>query len=327
MNKLFKILGRIISAIILVLVAGMIYFNTVYPKVEKPANIKVEMTPARIARGEYLAKHVAVCIDCHSTRDWSKYSGPVVEGTMGRGGQVFDEKIGIPGTIYVKNITPAALGNWEDGEIIRAITCGVNKNGEALFPIMPYMNYNQLSKEDLYSIVSYIRTLKPIKGEYPAKELNFPVNFIVKTLPVDRYKSSNSIDKNDPVNYGKYLVTTAGCADCHTPSKDGTPIKGRDFAGNSQFNLPIGILRTANITPDNETGIGSWTKEMFIARFKNFDPQNHEYVSVHKNSFNTIMPWTMYAGMTEEDLGAIYQYLRTIKPIKSKVEIFTALNN
>ena len=85
-------------------------------------------------------------MDCHSTRDWMRFAGPVVKGTEGKGGDKFDESIGFPGTIYAKNITPAALGNWTDGELVRAITMGINKKEEALFPMMPYMNFNHLSQ-------------------------------------------------------------------------------------------------------------------------------------------------------------------------------------
>ncbi|HEX9741148.1 MAG TPA: hypothetical protein VGA29_10270, partial [Ignavibacteriaceae bacterium] len=159
MKKVFKILGILVGVVVLFIIAGYIYLNTAFPKVDSPADIKVEVTPERIARGEYLATHVAVCIDCHSERDFTKFAGPIKPGTEGSGGEVFDENIGFPGKVTTKNLTPANLGSWTDGELIRAITCGVTKDNRALFPMMPYPNYNQFSEEDLYSIVAYIRTL------------------------------------------------------------------------------------------------------------------------------------------------------------------------
>lgn len=322
MKKLLKVFGIILGVLIVIVLAGLIYLNTAYPKVDPPSNVKVEITPERISRGSYLANHVTVCMDCHSKRDWTKYSGPVIPGTFGGGGDVFDENVGFPGKVMVKNITPASIDSWSDGELIRAITCGVTKDNRALFPMMPYPNYNKLSQDDLYAIVAYVRSLQPIENKLPDTELNFPLNFIVKTMPI-KSRNPMKFDRNNPLEYGKYLVTLAGCVFCHTQSEKGKPLPGMEFAGGEGFHLPGGIVRTANITPDTETGIGQWSKEVFIKRFKNYENDSAKVVSVSENDFNTPMPWTMYAGMTEEDLSAIYDYLRTVKPIRNRVERFT----
>lgn len=188
MKKFIKISAYILGGAAAVIIIFLLYFNSSYPKVDPPSSEKVDITPARIERGEYLANHVSVCMDCHSTRDWSKFSGPPVPGTLGKGGDRFDESnAGVPGIIYAKNITPASLKGWTDGELIRAITCGVNKDGKAFFPLMPYFGYNNLTKEDLYSIIAYVRSLEPIENKVPETELNFPVNLIVKTLPPRKY--------------------------------------------------------------------------------------------------------------------------------------------
>ena len=127
--------------------------------------------------------------------------------------------------------------------------------------------------------------------------------------------------KTDVFAYGKYLTTIAACADCHTPQKDGQPIEEMVFAGGMEFLLPTGIkVKSANITPDEDYGIGAWDKEDFIDRFKSY--ANVDSVTIPKGGFNSIMPWNMYAGMTEEDIGAIYEYLKTVKPIKNSVRTF-----
>lgn len=323
MKKLIKIGAIVLGVLTVLVISGSVYFNITYPKAVAVPNVKVELTAERIERGKYLANNVAVCMDCHSVRDFSKFSGPMKPGTEGMGGAVFGRELGLPGTIPVKNITPAALGNWSDGEIIRAITSGLNKHGEALFPVMPYTNFINLSKEDLYSIVAYIRTLKPIKNEVDKKELDFPVNFIEKTLPLDAYKPIKSPDKSDLKNYGKYLITIASCSDCHATVKDNAPVAGMEYAGGSEIKLPFGIIRAANLTPDVETGIGSWTKEQFIKRFKSMANDDVKNMEMMPGSFNTIMPWTQYGGMTEEDLGAMYEYLQSLKPVKNMVVKFT----
>jgi hypothetical protein len=95
------------------------------------------------------------------------------------------------------------------------------------------------------------------------------------------------------------------------------------FAGGFLFGLPAGALRSNNITPDEETGIGSWTREQFITRFKSMDPVTHPPKVVAPQEFNTVMPWTMYAGMTEEDLGSLYDFLRTVPKVKNAVQVWT----
>jgi mono/diheme cytochrome c family protein len=323
MKKLIKIGAIILGGFVVLVISGSVYFNLTYPTNIPVNNVNIAATPERIERGKYLANNVALCIDCHSTRDFTKFSGPVKPRTEGMGGAVFGKELGLPGTIPVKNITPAALSNWSDGEIIRALTSGLNKDGDALFPIMPYENYHNMSEEDLFSVVAYLRTLKPIMNEVGEKQLDFPVNYIEKTLPIETYKSLTAPEKSDMKAYGKYLVTLAACNHCHTPSKEGEPIAGMEFAGGDEIKLPFGIIRGANLTPDVETGLGSWTKEQFIQRFKSMATEQVKNMEVQPDGFNTIMPWTMYGGMTEEDLGAIYEYLHGLKPVKNLVVKFT----
>ena len=324
MKKFFKILAYIVGALIVLIIAFLIYFNSSYPKVDPPTNEKVEITPARLERGKYLAQHVTICLDCHSTRDWSKYAGPVMENTYGKGGEEFDwPKAQVPGVIYAKNITPAGIGNYTDGELIRAITCGVTKEGTALFPLMPYMNYSHFTKEDLYSVIAYIRSLQPIQNEVPTGSIDFPVNLIIKTIQPKSFIPANEPDRNNPVEYGKYLVTIASCSDCHTQMEKGQPIAGKEFAGGFPFQISSGVVRSANITPDKDSGIGSWSKDDFINRFKSMDPQAYPPASVGANEFNTVMPWTLFSGMSNEDLGAIYEYLKTLTPVSNTVVKFT----
>jgi mono/diheme cytochrome c family protein len=323
MKKFFKIAGYVLGGIVLLIIAGFVYFNSKYPDVGKPKDIKVEISPERIKRGEYLANHVAGCMDCHAVRDWSKFSGPPKPGTLGIGGDKFGREMGFPGDIYAKNITPAAIGSWTDGELVRAITQGVNKDDKALFPLMPYLGFNHLTQEDLYAIVAYIRSLQPQENKIPDTELDFPLSLIVKTIPPGSYTPAAEPNRNDPAAYGKYLVTIADCAGCHTPSVKGDPKPGMDYAGGEEFNFPQGVLRPANITPDKETGIGKWTKDEFIARFKAFDSDSARNMRVDPNGFNTIMPWTLFAGMTNDDLGAIYDYLQSVKPVHNSVIHFT----
>jgi mono/diheme cytochrome c family protein len=320
MRKFLKIFGGIVLGLLALLGAGLIYFFAAFPKVGPAADLKIEATPERIARGKYLTNHVTICLDCHSTHDYNYYSGPLVPGTEGKGGTDFTDEAG---TFYMPNITPAVIGNWSDGEIVRAITAGVDKDGKPLFPMMPYQIYNQLAEEDVHAIVAYIRTLPPIQNEVPKSKLNFPMNLIVRLLPKP-YSPPAPVSPADTVAYGQYLSTVAGCHFCHTQVDNmGAPLPGMDFAGGMEFKDPrIGIVRSANITQDENTGIGAWDKAYFVGRFKEYADSTASHIPVAKGEENTVMPWTLFAGMTEEDLGAIYSYLLTVKPVENQVEKF-----
>jgi mono/diheme cytochrome c family protein len=322
MKKALKVTG-IIVVVLLVAVAGLAsYIKFGLPNVGDAPDIKVEASSERVARGKYLANHVMVCMDCHSTRNWNVFSGTPVPGTLGKGGDVFDQKMGFPGVYYASNITPAGIGDWTDGEIFRAITSGVRKNDKPIFPVMPHKNYGQLSEEDIFSVIAYVRTLEPIENKVPESVSDFPMNFIINTIPSKPLLSAKP-SINDEVAYGKYMVTAAACAECHTPMEKGKPKEGMEFAGGNVYPMPAGLLTSANLTPDPETGLGKWSKESFINRFAIYRDSAvaHKKVDFMKE-FNSIMPWTMYSGMSDQDLGAIYEYLKTVKPIKNKVEKF-----
>lgn len=315
-------------AVLAAVLAGgaAVYFFARYPSIPPAENVRIEPTPERLARGKYLFHHVAVCADCHSTRDWTKYAAPIEPGSLGRGGEPFTPEVvpGIPGSFYARNITPAAIGDWTDGEIMRAITEGVNKNGEALFPVMPYPEYGTVDRDDIEAIVAYVRTLTPIPNHVPERSFAFPMQFIVRTIPQPA-RFTTRPPASDTVAYGRYLTTMAGCGECHTPIDDrGQRIADRAFAGGMEFRLPEGgIVRTANLTPDADSGIGTWSEQQFVDKFKAFEGAPEQTLATAaERQQNTVMPWTQYAGMTREDLAAIYAFLRTQRPVLNRVEKF-----
>ena len=322
-----KKFGKIIlySCLGIFFVIGVLssYVKFSLPSVAKSPDLKIALTPIRVERGKYLANHVTMCLDCHSTRDWSKLSGPIIAESVGAGGELFDESMGLPGKYYAPNITPYKLKTWTDGEIFRTITTGVSKNGNALFPIMPYTHFREMDKEDVYSIIAYIRTLPAKKTQVPPSESNFPMNFIINTIPVEA-DLKEIPDENDQIAYGKYLVNAASCTDCHNKKEEGADLKGFEFAGGNRFELPGAVVITANITPDLKTGIGKWSKENFVDRFKAYREIANNPKSVSKGEFQSIMPWTMYSGMKDSDLEAIYSYLKTVKPVSNKINTFAA---
>lgn len=324
MKKVLKITLIILAVIVVAITAVVGYVKTALPgaNVADASDIKIEYTAERIERGKYLANAVAMCIDCHSIRDLSVFGAPMIAGTEGKGGEKFSKELGFPGDFYPPNITPAALGNWTDGELLRAITEGVSKDGHALFPVMPYLSFGQMDKEDIYSIIAYIRTLKPIENTAPPSKPEFPVNILINTMPQPA-KFSTIPPKEELVPYGKYLLTMAACSDCHTPMDKGKPLEGKYLAGGLEFNLPDGtVLRSANITPDKQTGIGNWTEEYFISRFKMYSDSAYVRHKVGPKEFKTLMPWFSYTNMETHDLKAIYAYLQTVPAVNNQVVKF-----
>jgi len=322
-KKLFKILALVIGIVLVAIVGLIVYVKLALPDVGPAPDLKITATPEMVKRGEYLANHVTVCMDCHGKRDWSKFSGPMVHGFEGGGGEVFDQRFGFPGRFVAKNITPFNLGDWTDGEIFRIITTGVNKDGNAIFPVMPYKFYSQLDKDDVYAIIAYIRTLPTIESTPPASKADFPMNIIMNTIP-QKANLQKRPPSTDVLAYGKYMVTAAACIECHTKQERGK-VTGEFLAGGFEFNIGNGnVVRSMNITPD-ATGIGSWTKEQFINRFKMYTDSAYVLPTVDlvKGDLQSVMPWTMFSGMTKEDLGAIYEYLRTVPPVNNKVTRYT----
>ena len=325
MKTFLKVVGLVLLVVVGLAAIGVSYLALRKPA-QRPATAeKIEATPERVARGRYLVQNVAICFDCHSERTYA-YALPFKPGREGVGGFVWDRRIGFPGTLAAANLTPdpeTGLGKWTDGEIIRAMREGVDREGNALFPIMPYGHYRSMSDEDAKSIVAYLRTLKPQRYERPEKSLDVPLNFIEKFIPKPVEAPVPAPDRSDTVAYGRYLATIAACAECHTPKDDkGNPLPGKEFAGGFEMHTPEFRVVTANITPHPSTFMGRATKEEFIGRFRAFAGYTHENAPQAPKGRNTLMPWIAYSGMSDEDLGAIYAYLKTVPPVENRVNPF-----
>lgn len=310
-----------VTILFLTCALGFAYLYFRQPAMVPPSAIKVEITDERLVRGKYLFDRVAVCGDCHSERDFTRFGGPIIPETEAAG-FIFPAELGFPGTIVSRNITPdkeTGIGNWTDGEIIRAIREGVSRDGRTLFPLMPYQSFRKMSDEDVYSVVAYMKTLKPVKRVRPPTRINFPVSMLIKSAPQPA-GTVPSVDRNDPHKYGEYLVTIGGCEGCHTPAEKGEPVPGKRLAGGMVFKTPVGMVVSANITPDPDTGIGKYSEQDFVNKFY----QYRKYVEqgppkVGPESL-TLMPWLFYCQMEESDLKAIFAYLKTQQAVYNSVE-------
>ena len=286
-----------------------------------PASIRVELTPARLARGKYLFHTICDCVGCHAGRDFTRFGGPVIEGTIGQG-FVFPPELGLPGTLVAPNITPdkeTGIGNWTDGEKIRAIREGISRDGSVLFPMMPYPYFKQMSDEDVYSIVAYMNALPPIKNRLARSSIKFPVSMFIKSVPQPAGKVPEP-DRSTPAKYGEYLATLGGCAECHTPAEKGQIIRSKLFSGGQEFNVGVAVVVSANITPDLDTGIGKWSEQTFLDKFYQYKRYHDEGPpKIGPESF-TLMPWLSYCQLPPEDLKALFAFLKLQVPIYHAVE-------
>lgn len=326
MKTAFKVVGILLLVIVALAAAGVAFLFLKKPA-QRPASAeKIEATPERLARGEYLVHHAADCAGCHSEHILDQFGLPIPPGRALVGGLVWDQSMGFPGVVAAANLTPdpeTGLGNWSDGEILRAMREGVNKDGKPLFPIMPYPHLRVMSDEDAKSVVVYLRSIAPVKKAEPAKQLSFPLNFVEKFVPKPLEGPVAAPDPGNTVAYGEYLTRIGGCYECHTPhGEKGELDETRAFAGGWEMKGPWGRNITANITPHPTTWLGKATREEFIARFKafeNFDPATAPKPAPGRN---TVMPWLPASGLTEADLGAIYDYLKTVPPVENRVNTF-----
>jgi len=275
-------------------------------------------TKAQLERGAYIFK-LADCNGCHSVHDNGRLGWPVVPGGIGKG-QVIPETLGLPGTVVAPNITPdkeTGIGAWTDAEKIRSIRDGIGRDGKPLFPLMPYYFYRSMSDSDVNSLVAYLNNLPPVKNALPRTKLppgmEFPAPPPAGSVPHP--------DRANKVTYGEYLVTVAACMDCHTPEVQGQPVESKRFAGGREFKFPGVVVVSANITPDPETGIGSWTEQQFVTRFQIYRQYaEKDSPPVGPDGFS-IMPWLTLSQLTRDDLGAIHAYLKTLPPVTNKVQV------
>jgi len=218
-----KRLGRLLawSVVVLVVVLAMgITFTIgwrpfIGPRARTLTTRKFKGTPARLARGDYLVNRVTDCMGCHAEHDWTAHDAPILPGTLGSG-QDMNILKGFPGQVFATNITPdlgTGAGAWSDDQLARAIREGVSHDGRALFPFMPYPDFRVMTDEDLASIIVYLRSLSPVRNQLPTTDLIFPVKYLIRNVP----QPVPEPDVSTPEKRGKYLVTIAGCSDCHTP--------------------------------------------------------------------------------------------------------------
>jgi len=282
------------------------------PKARPLTSRLFERTPQRLERGRYLFLGIAGCAFCHSPHDANQTGNPIVAGQEGTGRDMGAE--GFPGRVVAPNLTPdpqTGLGSWSDDAIARAIREGVRMDGRALFPIMQYQNFRHMSDEDVASIVVFMRSLPAVHHGLPRTEIVFPVKYLIRSVPQPITAPVDGPDPNDVIQRGKYLVTIGSCNACHTPQLRGQKIAGLEYGGGFTLKENGMSATAANISPD-ATGISYYDETLFKQALRS----GH----VGARSLSPIMPYEVYSKLTDDDLKAMFAYVRTLKPVKHRVD-------
>jgi mono/diheme cytochrome c family protein len=254
-------------------------------------------------RGKYLVESILTCGNCHSPRG----PGGVINAARAWSGgpQEWDTP-----AFKVKgaNITPdpeTGIGKWTQAQLKAALIEGKRPDGVQLAPIMPYGFYKVFTPGDIDAVVTYLRSVPPVRNEVPKPVYKAAMH--VETPP-GAEKPMSEADLKDPVKRGFYLVTIGHCMECHTPMVRGRRDLANDLGkGGFEFTGPWGVAVARNITSHKEKGIGGWTDE----EIKRAITQG---IRKDGSRLKPPMGYDMYAKMTNEDLNAVVAYLRTVPP-------------
>jgi mono/diheme cytochrome c family protein len=265
-------------------------------------DIKASTDSFVIARGKHLIYSSAHCINCHSRNNPDSIISLGQDVTLS-GGVLFDLPVG---KVYSKNITPdkeTGIGKYSDAEIARALRYGVHPDGRAVLDFMPFHN---TSDEDLTAIISYLRSQKPVRNHVPDNTTNLLGKFVKAFLLKPTGPNGivlKSIPRDTTAAYGGYLTSSvANCRGCHTKRDMATgAFIGEDYSGGMEIE---GVV-SPNLTPDSTGILLNVSKEQFTARFR-----------MGKLIPKSPMPWNSFKRMTDDELTAIYNYLKTLQPKK-----------
>ena len=275
-----------------------------------PAPPQAEMdVSGEIARGESIVRNVAVCGHCHAAAPNRDPDAPLSGGIEFR-----NWRLGVARGSNLTSDPETGLGAWSEAEIVRALRNGVSRNGRLLAPVMPYEWFHEMSDDDAFAVARYLKSLPPVRNEVrqsPNFWFKLGAALLLRPKPA---LSASAPPRAATAEYGAYLAQHAAlCADCHTPRTGirSASDRRRLFAGMAK--PPKGFpANPSNLTPDEETGIGKWSEADFFRAIRTGTRPDG-------TRLHPFMPWHENARMTDDDLRAIWLYLRTLPPIRNAV--------
>ncbi len=255
----------------------------------------------QLERGRYLVETVAACGNCHTPKG---PNGPLPDKKLAGGDIIKHADF----TAATANITPdpeTGIGKWTDDQIFLAIREGRRPDGSLIGPAMPSRSYRNLADGDVRAIVAYLRSVPPVYNPITVK------SHYDDPLPASWGPPVGHVEappKKDRIAYGAYLAgPVARCTDCHTEPRPGEP--ARVGAGGKSFYGPWGISVSANLTPDETSGLGEWSDaEIERAIRTGIARDGHKLFPP--------MPFAAYRHITDDDMAALIAYLRSLPAIE-----------
>ncbi len=308
---IFRFRKALLVSSIVVILSGL---NARAEKPRPPLDAPIARTPQRLARGKYIVEGLSHCFRCHSEYDSARGDGHVPDVKKG-GGRIFSEQesgLAAPWRLVAPNITPdreTGAGTWSDADFVRALRQGIGHDGRVLDPGMPYWNFRNLTDEDLASVIVYVRSLPPIRHALPKRSLPAePRQWTVEPLKTP----AAPVGASEQVRRGEYLAHVGNCAGCHdTQTPERKAVAGMEFGGGRVLRRTWGTAAAANITPD-ASGIGYYDEAKFIQVIR----AGH----VGARKLSPIMIWADLKNLTDDDLKALFAYLRTVPRVQHKVD-------
>lgn len=258
-------------------------------------------TAERLERGRYLTEHLLQCFVCHSERDWTRPGAPPIEARKGAGAVLSESG---ERRIVAPNITPdreTGAGSWTDDMLARSIREGIGHDERPLYWGMWYGSFALLSDEDLAAVIVYLRSIPPVRNPLPPTQLppeEFAENAAMPrpiTAPVAGPAAGDRLAR------GRYLVNVADCTGCHT-SWHSSRNPGL-LAGGNYIERGAHAAFSSNITR-HDSGVG-YPVDTFIAVMR----------GGKAGSLSAVMPWVVFRGLSDEDLGAVYDALGVVQPV------------
>jgi len=263
-------------------------------------------TQALIAKGKYLAT-AADCGACHTSPH---------QGEPMAGGYAISSPMG---TIFASNITPSrrhGIGDYSEEEFSRAVRQGINKQGEHLYPAMPYPSYARISDEDMHALyVYFMQGVAPVESDPPKTALPFPFSIRSSMAVWNRLFSqakpfTPDASRSESLNRGDYLVNAlAHCDTCHTPRNI---LMGQQEDG-ALSGGSLGSWYAPNITPDPQSGIGNWSADELATYLKT----GHVAGKAQAAGPMAEAVEHSFQYLSEEDIQAMVAYLRQVPAVNT----------
>lgn len=249
-------------------------------------SLSIPTDSASLARGRHLATAIGKCVECHGEN---------------LGGKVFLDHPTL-GRVVAANLTRGAGGIGASASALdleRAIRHGIRRDGRSVV-IMPAEDWQGMSDADVGALIAYIRQLVPVDNVLPPTAIGplaraLLVGNVMPMLQAEKVAQSRHPVRTPPgptAEYGRYLASVGGCTGCHGAGLSGGPIPGAP----PEFKVP------SNITPG---GIGAWTEADFMRALRTGRRPDG-------TAIDTAMPWRLAGQMSDEEIRAVYAYLRTL---------------